>query len=104
MSAGDSYHPTTLQSYDANVDRRRIFEMLHRAIDMHLTAKQREALIAEFRGVPQTEIARHLGITRNALYKLTHDARKSLKHHLPEAGITMERMRWAIEGESDETH
>ena len=40
--------------------------------------------------MPQDEIARHLGSNRNAIYKLTHDARKNLKKGLEAAGYTAE--------------
>ena len=40
--------------------------------------------------MPQGEIADQLGSNRNAIYKLTHDARKKLKKSLEEAGYTAE--------------
>jgi RNA polymerase sigma-70 factor (ECF subfamily) len=36
--------------------------------------------------MPQDAIARQLGSSRNALYKLTHDARKRLRRGLESAG------------------
>jgi RNA polymerase sigma-70 factor (ECF subfamily) len=63
-----------------------------------LTAKQRDALLAELRGMPQDEIARHLGSNRNALYKLTHDARNRLKRGLEAAGFTAEDISAAFTG------
>jgi len=59
---------------------------MQEVIDTRLTEKQRTALLAEMRGMPQEEIARHLGSNRNAVYKLTHDARKKLKRALEAAG------------------
>jgi RNA polymerase sigma-70 factor (ECF subfamily) len=38
--------------------------------------------------MPQDEIANQLGSNRNAIYKLTHDARKRLKKCLEAAGYT----------------
>ena len=52
-----------------------------------LTERQRTAVIAELRGMPQAEIGRRLGITRNAVYKLTHDARKKIKRGLEASGF-----------------
>ena len=66
--------------------RRAILDQMYTVIRSELTDKQRSALLAELRGMPQDEIARHLGSTRNALYKLTHDARKRLKRGLEAAG------------------
>src|SRR5262249_50551534 len=67
--------------------RQVILAEMHRVIDNYLTDRQRRALVAEFRGMPQAEIAAQMGLTRNALYKLTHDARQSLKRGLETAGI-----------------
>jgi RNA polymerase sigma-70 factor (ECF subfamily) len=75
---------------DAQGEREEILAAMHEMIRNGLTTKQREALLAELRGMPQDEIARHLGSNRNALYKLTHDARKRLKRGLEAAGFTAE--------------
>jgi len=70
----------------ARNERNAILEKMQHVIDTQLTEKQRTALLAEMRGMPQEEIARHLGSNRNAVYKLTHDARKKLKRGLEAAG------------------
>lgn len=72
----------------AHVERRAIFDKMYEVIHNELTEKQRAALLAELKGMPQDEIARHLGSNRNAVYKLTHDARKRLKQGLEAAGYT----------------
>jgi DNA-directed RNA polymerase specialized sigma24 family protein len=46
--------------------------------------------------MPQDEIARHLGSNRNAVSKLTHDARKRLKRDLERAGFRAEDIRVAF--------
>ena len=51
-----------------------------------LTDKQRAVIRAELGGLPLEEIARRLGTNRNAVYKLAHDARRSLKARLEAAG------------------
>jgi RNA polymerase sigma-70 factor (ECF subfamily) len=43
--------------------------------------------------MPQGEIAAQMGLTRNALYKLTHDARQKLKRGLEAAGIGGDEVR-----------
>lgn len=58
-------------------------------IHNNLTEKQRSALLAELKEMPQDEIAKHLGSNRNAIYKLTHDARKRLKKGLETVGYKM---------------
>jgi RNA polymerase sigma-70 factor (ECF subfamily) len=60
-------------------EREAVIEMMHGLIQNNLTEKQRVALLAELKEMPQDEIARHIGSNRNAVYKLTHDARKRLK-------------------------
>jgi RNA polymerase sigma-70 factor (ECF subfamily) len=56
--------------------------VLRRSVAEDLTDRQRLALTAELKGLPQAEIARRLGSNRNAIYKLTHDARKRLRSAL----------------------
>jgi RNA polymerase sigma-70 factor (ECF subfamily) len=81
---------------DARWEREAILGAMHEVIRNDLTAKQRAALLAELRGMPQDEIARHLGSNRNAVYKLTHDARKRLKRGLEMAGFGAEDIRGAF--------
>ena len=83
---------------DAQSERKAILAAMHESIRNGLTTKQREALLAELRGMPQDEIARHLGSNRNALYKLTHDARKRLRRGLEQAGFTAEDIGAAFAG------
>lgn len=75
---------TGFKSHD---DRRAVFDKMHDLIANDLSERQRKALVAELKGMPQDEIARHLGSNRNAVYKLTHDARKKLRKGLEEAGF-----------------
>ena len=49
--------------------------------------------------MPQEEIGRHLGITRNAVYKLGHDARKKLKHGLEASGFDAAEIRASVSSE-----
>lgn len=71
---------------DEQVERQAILETMHRIIQTGLTDKQRTALVAELRGMAFEEIARQMGSSPNALYKLTHDARIRLKEGLEAAG------------------
>ena len=75
---------------DALMQQRDLLEALNTSIHKDLTDRQRTALLAELKGMPQDEIAEQLGSNRNALYKLTHDARKKLKDRLEAAGFTAE--------------
>jgi RNA polymerase sigma-70 factor (ECF subfamily) len=67
--------PTTPPADGPSQDARQtILAEMHRVLESGLTDRQRQALVAELRGMPQGEIAAQMGLTRNALYKLTHDA------------------------------
>ena len=62
-------------------------------IERHLTPKQREALRAlVFEEVPLDEVVRHWGSSRNAVYKLVHDARRKLKAHLAGRGFDVKEI------------
>jgi RNA polymerase sigma-70 factor (ECF subfamily) len=82
----------------AQSEREAILAALYEIIRNGLTTKLREALLAELQGMPQDEIARYLGSNRNALYKLTHDARKRLSQGLEAAGFTAEDIGTAFTG------
>jgi RNA polymerase sigma factor (sigma-70 family) len=73
---------------DAQSERAALLETMHDLVEYDLTAKQRTALLAELKGMPLDELARQLGSNRNAVYKLTHDARRKLKAGLETAGFT----------------
>lgn len=70
------------------VQSQSLVEGMYRIIEDELTEKQRTVLLAELKGMPQEEIGRRMGSNRNAVYKLTHDARKRLKKGLEDAGFT----------------
>jgi RNA polymerase sigma-70 factor, ECF subfamily len=82
--------PADASSRDA---QQAVLAQMHRVLETDLTDRQRRALVAELRGMPQGEIAAQLGLTRNALYKLTHDARQNLKRGLEAAGIGGDEVR-----------
>ena len=67
--------------------RSELLAAMDRVIAEQLTGKQWLALTAELNGMPQDEIARQLGSNRNAVYKLTHDARRKLRAGLEAAGF-----------------
>jgi len=61
---------------------------LHSLIKTSLTDRQRDILLAELSGMPQDEIAAKFNTNRNAIYKVFHDARKTLHHELTKTGYT----------------
>lgn len=90
--------PTALPPDSSSQEERQaVLATMHRLLKSDLTDRQRRALVAELRGMPQAEIADQMGLTRNALYKLTHDARKNLKRGLEAAGIGREAVATAFD-------
>ena len=73
-----------------------IVHALQEVLETELTERQRTAVVAKLRGMPQEEVGRRLGINRNAVYKLTHDARKKLKLGLESAGFGAAEIRAAF--------
>jgi len=74
----------------------RIVRAMQEILENQLSQRQRMAILAEFSGMPQEEIGRQLGITRNAVYKLGHDARKKLKRELEASGFGADEVRAAF--------
>lgn len=63
--------------------------VLRNSLQAALTPRQYQALVAvALENVPMDVVATQLGTNRNALYKLIHDARKKLKSHLEEQGLS----------------
>ena len=74
-------------------DRKAVTALLHRYIRDELTERQRSALLAVgIYGMPLEEVARRMGSTRNAMYKLLHDARRNLKRKLTADGFSREQL------------
>lgn len=82
---------------EKSVARERILAELREALENGLTERQRSALVAELNGMPHAEIATALGMKRNAVYKLTHDARQRVKARLEAAGLSEEHVLWVFE-------
>ena len=81
---------------DALTEQGDMLARVGRLIDEELTEKQRQAMVATtIKGVPLEEVARQMGMKRNALYKLLHDARLRLKQRLVREGLTTEDI-WAV--------
>lgn len=64
-------------------ERQAFIDLLSHIIREELTERQRLAILAvHFQGRSMQEVAEKMGINRNALYKLLHDARKRIKSQL----------------------
>jgi len=70
-------------------ERRTYFNLLHEIIENELNERQRAAIVGVYvLGRPMDEMAAALDLTRNALYKLLHDARKRIKARLHAQHLT----------------
>ncbi len=64
-------------------ERRNYLALLREIVETELSERQRAAITGvHWQGRSMEEVADALGITRNALYKLLHDARKSIRDQL----------------------
>jgi RNA polymerase sigma-70 factor (ECF subfamily) len=74
---------------DEQAEQSELLKMLQSAIDEVLTPHQRRVLVAlAVNGVPIDVLAERLNTTRGALYKTLHDARRKLRTHLEESGLS----------------
>ncbi|MDQ3866733.1 MAG: sigma-70 family RNA polymerase sigma factor [Actinomycetota bacterium] len=79
---------------DAEAEQSELLETLQSAIADVLTPHQRRVLVAlALNGVPIDVLAERLRTNRGALYKTLHDARRKLRKHLDERGLTLDD-RW----------
>jgi RNA polymerase sigma-70 factor (ECF subfamily) len=65
-----------------------IRRVIQDVIENELTEKQRRVLLMMvFHDVPMDEVVLHLGVNRNAIYKMLHDARRKVKNGLQSRGF-----------------
>jgi RNA polymerase sigma-70 factor (ECF subfamily) len=78
-------------SPESAAERSDMIERIQHIIAEELTEKQRTALLAiGVQGMPMPVVADRMGMNRNALYKLLHDARLKLKARLTVEGLSPE--------------
>ena len=78
---------------DAQLAQSELLTTLQSAIGEILTPHQRSVLVAlALNGVPIDVLADRLSTTRGALYKTLHDARRKLRKHLDERGLSLESL------------
>ena len=81
------------------VEQQAYLQLLTNIISTELSDRQRLAVIGvHWEGRSMEEVAAVLGLTRNALYKLLHDARKRIKAKLAEHYLTEGDILAAFEG------
>jgi RNA polymerase sigma-70 factor, ECF subfamily len=78
---------------DESAEQSELLETLQQAVAEVLTPHQRRVLVAlALNGVPIDVLAERLNTTRGALYKTLHDARRKLRGHLEELGLSLETL------------
>lgn len=76
---------------DAELEQSELLTTVQEAIREVLTPHQRRVLVAlALNGVPIDVLAERLGTTRGALYKTLHDARRKLRKHLDDCGLSLD--------------
>ena len=74
-----------------------ILGTLRQLIREELTGKQRQAMQSVMKGMPLEEVARRMDTSRNALYKLLHDARRRLQERMLDEGLSAQDVMSAFE-------
>ena len=75
---------------EAEVEQSELLATIQQAIGEILTPHQRRVLVAlALNGVPIDVLAERLSTNRGALYKTLHDARRKLRKHLREQGLSV---------------
>lgn len=68
-------------------------EMVGKVMAEKLTERQRQAITAvRVNDIPLEEVAQRMGMKRNALYKMLHDARTKLQKELTASGMSSEEI------------
>jgi RNA polymerase sigma-70 factor (ECF subfamily) len=81
---------------EAEVEQSELLTALQGAIAEVLTPHQRRVLVAlALNAVPIDVLAERLETTRGALYKTLHDARRKLRGHLEERGLSLDTLEEA---------
>ena len=76
---------------DAELEQSELLNTIQNAIGDVLTPHQRRVLVAlALNGVPIDVLAERLNTTRGALYKTLHDARRKLRKHLEDSGLSLD--------------
>jgi len=85
---GELAVPTSVGDPARAAEQAEVVALLDRMITEELTPKQRQAMLAKhIKGMPLEEVARRMGMKRNTLYKLLHDARLRLKRRMVSEGL-----------------
>ncbi len=101
LTADGDLHPETTEPLastpipnpEHTTERADVLRRINQALAEALTERQYQALHAvAIQGVPLEVVAERMNTNRNALYKLLHDARRKLRAHLEEQGLSTDYM------------
>jgi len=102
LPKGGPPEPVQRARLEVDVYEAELRSALSHAVQHALTPRQRAVIEGELSGVGRDELAAQLGMKRNALYKLAHDARSKLRAALLEGGFSMDEVREHFREASDE--
>ncbi|MFO8028909.1 MAG: sigma-70 family RNA polymerase sigma factor [Cyclonatronaceae bacterium] len=102
LSGGDEKNPhlehspamaSNMAGPDQQAHESMVLSTVMEIMEKELTDKQKKAIDAIMvKQIPMTVVADAMGMSRNALYKLIHDARMKLKKKLKESGMDPDEM------------
>lgn len=76
---------------EQQLEQQEAIHLVNRVIEQDLTLRQRTVLLSlMIHKVPMDVVASQLNISRNAVYKSVHDARKRIKYALAKRGYSIE--------------
>ena len=82
-----------------SVEQQELMDHIQHIIMQNLSEKQREAMMSlVVAGMPQDVVAERMGMNRNALYKLLHDARLRIKKQLEKEGMSPQAILASFSG------
>ncbi len=80
-------------------EREELLTALRSAIAEVLTPRQRQVLLGKLEGIPQVVLADRLGSSPGAIYKRSHDARRTLKKALVKLGYDAQAVYESLAGQ-----
>jgi len=84
---------------EATVEQQDMLAQIGRILQEELTERQLAMMQAvALRGVPMEALAQKMGVERNAMYKMMHDARLKLKRRLAREGLELGDVMATFEG------
>ena len=76
---------------EQQLEQQEAIKMLNMVIEQDLTLRQRTVLLGlMIHKAPIDVVASQMGVSRNAVYKTVHDARKRIKHALAKRGYSID--------------